>query len=186
MFTSLQITKAISEASDDQELYSPAKSEVSYLLSSCGSWTMGTAVEIAVVEELTRCGIDCEHIGGPGQSDIIAYIGGRRRRLECKASTLGPKSNIYTFVGIDPSQFDTLLLAFIHPTKGLVVKSASSDNVKTWGVNGPGGKERSWNVDQRGNGGYRMTTAANGEMSVKGLNLVEWNPAGLTMVKSAV
>lgn len=186
MFSSLQITKAISEATNGQELYSPAKNEVSYLLSTLGSWTMGTAVEIAVADELYRCGIDCEHIGGPGQDDVVAYIRGRRRILECKSSKLGPKSGVYTFAGIDPSQFDTLLLAFVHPTKGLVIKSASSEAVKSWALNGPGGKERAWKVDHNGNGGYTVTSQSDGVMSVKGLNLIEWNPEGLTMVKSAV
>lgn len=186
MFTTLQITKAISEATNGQELYSLAKNEVSYLLSTLGSWAMGTAVEVAVADELYRCGIDCEHLGGPGQDDVVAYIKGRRRVLECKSSKLGPKSGIYTFKGIDPSKFDTLLLAFVHPTEGLVVKSASSDNVRTWGLNGPAGKERKWKVDHNGNGGYEMTTQQNGVMSVKGLNLIEWNPEGLTMVKSIV
>ena len=184
MFTTLQITKAISEATNGQELYSLAKNEVSYLLSTLGSWTLGTAVEVAVADRLYRCGIDCEHLGGPGQDDVVAYIKGRRRVLECKSSKLGPKSEIYTFTGIDPSQFDTLLLAFGHPTEGLVIKSASSADVKAWGLNGPKGKERKWQVDHNGNGGYEMSTQAHGVMSVKGLNLIEWNPEGLTMVKS--
>jgi len=184
MFTTLQITKAISKATNGQELYSLEKNEVSYLLSTLGSWTMGTAIEAAVADRLSRCGIDCEHIGGPGQDDVVAYIKGRRRVLESKSSKLGPKSDIYTFAGIDPSKFDTLLLAFVHPTEGLVIKSASSEDVKSWGLNGPGGKERTWKIDHNGNGGYEMKTQSHGVMSVKGINLVEWNPEGLTMVKS--
>ena len=186
MFTVLQITKAISEATDGQELYSPSKSEQSYLLSTCGSYKLGTSVEKAVSDELVRCGIDCEHIGGPGQPDIVAYINGKRRVLECKASRLGPKTNIYTFKGIDPDSFDTLLLAFVHPTEGLVTKSVSSENVKKWALNGPGGKPRTWKVDHNGNGGYDATTPSDGTMSITGLDLIEWNPQGLTMVKSIV
>jgi len=132
MFTLTDFETAREELNSTREgqVYSPEKNAVSYELSQIQSpHDRGTMVEIMVANRLKLSGVDCKQVGGRGQVDIEIYVNGRIVRGEVKSASLGPKSRRYEFTGIDPEKLDILFLVFVHPTRGLVVRTVSKNHV---------------------------------------------------------
>jgi hypothetical protein len=139
MFTMLDLANAknaIASKRGDNQVYTPQKSELSFDLAQMSPTDRGTSVELMIVDHMKRFGIDSAHMGGCAHThDISLYVGGRIVRGEVKSSLLGPTSGKYYFCGVKPELFDILFFAFVHPTNGVVVKTASSRDVKRWASN---------------------------------------------------
>ena len=114
-------------------VYSPQTSELSFNLSGMSPTDRGTCVERMIVDRMLSHGIEATHIGGSGSDcDITLYIGGKIVRGEVKSSMLGPQSKKYYFQGVKPECFDIVFFAFVHPSEGLIVKTASVKDIQLW------------------------------------------------------
>lgn len=175
MFTLAQVQSAIDATATDS-VYSMSNNAASYLLSTIQSpYARGSAVERLVCDTLTACGIDAEHVGGKGQSDIVAFVGGRRVTIEVKSATLIASNRRYTFHGIDPDQFDILALVFIHPTMGPIVRTVSKlEFHKWWRIGGKGDCQAEWSTQKDG-----YSIGFNEDMENWKINTIEWNPESL-------
>lgn len=135
MFTLAQFEKAKSVilAARGEEVYSPEKSTISFELSRLSSTDRGTAIEMMLVDTLENHGIQSEHRGGCGSDyDLSIFTGGKIVRGEVKSSLCGPKSGKYLFHGIKSGKFDMLFLVFVHPTKGIIIKSCGKKDFAIW------------------------------------------------------
>ena len=134
MFTLTDLAEIKTEIlGERQELYSVEKNPVSFGLSLLNNLDRGTACEKYLCRTMNAHGIEATHKGGSGNSnDISLYVGGRIVRAEVKSSLLGPTSGQYYFQGVKPELFDILFFAFVHPTKGVVVKTAGVKSIELW------------------------------------------------------
>lgn len=140
--------------------YSITKNAFSYEVSQLQDGNdRGEFAEKMVANRLRLSGVDAQHVGGKGQPDIRIVVDGNINRGEVKSSLLGRTSNKYEFVGIDPEELDNLFLAFIHPVRGLVVKTVAKPHLMQWiQIGGKGGKPATW-CDEKD--GYVLRTDAN-------------------------
>lgn len=136
MFTMLDLANAksaIARKRGDNQLYTPQKSELSFDLSQMSPLDRGTSCELMIVDRMNRFGIDATHEGGSNSSnDISIFVGGKIVRGEVKSSLLGPTSGKYYFQAVKPEEFDVIFFAFVHPTEGVVVKSAAKRDIARW------------------------------------------------------
>ena len=117
----------------DNQVYTPQKSELSFELAQLSPTDRGTSVEIMIADYMRRFGVDSTHMGGCAHThDISLYVGGKIVRGEVKSSLLGPTSGKYYFCGVKPELFDIVFFAFVHPTEGVVVKTASRRDIQRW------------------------------------------------------
>lgn len=176
MFTMLQLSQAKSEIAakrGDNQLYTPQKSELSFELSGMASVDRGTSIEMMIVDTMRSFGIDADHMGGSANShDISLYVGGKIVRAEVKSSLLGPTSGKYYFQAIKPEMFDMIFFAFVHPTEGVVVKTASGRDIRQWVREyDPTEKEKGFDIYFRG------------DMTNSKIPTIEWDPSAEGVVK---
>lgn len=170
MFTMLDLANAkntIASKRGDNRVYTPQKSELSFELAQLSPTDRGTSVELMIVDCMNRFGIDAAHMGGSGHScDISLYVGGKIVRGEVKSSLLGPTSGKYYFHALKPELFDILFFAFVHPTDGVVVKTASVKSVERWvSEYSPKRKKDGFDIYFRGN------------MMNDKIPTIEWDPS---------
>lgn len=136
MFTMLDLATAkniIATKRGDNQVYTPQKSELSFDLYGMSPLDRGTCIELMIVFQMSRFGIDATHMGGSNsENDLAIYAGGKIIRGECKSSLLGPTSGKYYFQGVKPESFDVLFFAFVHPTEGVVIKTAGKKDILKW------------------------------------------------------
>ena len=175
MFTLTDFEKARIAVNDSRngKVYTPQKNQLSFELAHIQSpHDRGTIVEIMVASRLQLSGVDCKQVGGKGQPDIEVYANGRLIRAEVKSSTLGPKSRRYEFTGVDPETLDILFLAFIHPERGLVVRTVSKPHLMRWvQTGGKGGQPAVWSTAKDG---YTIGFDEN-MINPAGIITTEWN-----------
>lgn len=176
MFTMLQLSQAKSEIAakrGDNQLYTPQKSEMSFELSGMSATDRGTSIEMMIVDTMRSFGIDADHMGGAGHShDISLYVGGKIVRAEVKSSLLGPTSGKYYFQAVKPEMFDMIFFAFVHPTEGVVVKTASGRDIRQWVREyDPTEKEKGFDIYFRG------------DMTNSKIPTIEWDPSEEGVVK---
>ena len=168
MFSMLQLSdakKQLAETVRAESRYSPLKNEMSYDLVQMSTTDRGTLIEMMIVDTMNRNGIDAKWIGGKNSYDIQMFVNGKIVRAEVKSSMQSPKTGTYLFQGIKPDEWDVLFLAFVHPEKGVVVKSVSKSDFNCW----------CWNKSET-KIGYQLQMSA--EMTSRNVPTVEWNPEG--------
>ena len=176
MFTMLQLSQAKSEIAakrGDNQLYTPQKSEMSFELSGMSATDRGTSIEMMIVDTMRSLGIDADNMGGAGHShDISLYVGGKIVRAEVKSSLLVPTSGKYYFQAVKPEMFDMIFFAFVHPTEGVVVKTASGRDIRQWVREyDPTEKEKGFDIYFRG------------DMTNSKIPTIEWDPSEEGVVK---
>ena len=174
MFTTQNLADALESLNENRKaVYSPQKSELSFMLSGLSATDRGHAIEKMIVECMNAHGIDATHMGGSGNScDISLYVGGRLVRAEVKSSLLGPTSGQYYFQGVKPELFDILFFAFVHPTKGVVVKTAGVKSIELW-IN-----EYNPTNKAKDNEPASYDIYFRGDMTNTKIPTIEWDPAG--------
>lgn len=169
MFSLLDLADAKNTIfSDRGELvYTPNTSEVSFDLSQLQPTDRGRAIEHMISKRMNLQGIDAEHIGGTNSFDIKLYVNGRIVRGEVKSSLLGPQSKKYYFQGVKPNECDVIFFAFVHPTKGIIVKTCGVQAIRQWIAEyNPTEKEHGYDI-------YFNETTENAKLPT-----IEWNPTG--------
>ena len=171
MFTMLDLANAkntIANKRGDNQVYTPQKSELSFDLAQLSPTDRGVSIELMIADRMARFGVEATHMGGAGNShDISLYVGGKIVRGEVKSSLLGPTSGKYYFQGVKPEMFDILFFAFVHPTDGVVVKTASVKSVERWvSEYSPKRKKDGFDIYFRG------------DMMNDKIPTIEWDPSG--------
>lgn len=174
MFTLTDLAEIKTEIfGDRQELYSVEKNAVSFGLSLLSNLDRGTACEKYLCRTMNAHGIDATHMGGSGNSnDISLYVGGRIVRGESKSSLLGPQSGKYYFIGVKPELFDILFFCFVHPSRGVVVKTASAKSIRQWVA------EYNPTNKTKDGGPASYDIYFRGDMTNTKIPTIEWDPAG--------
>lgn len=171
MFTMSDLTVAkcnVLGKRGDDPVYTPQKNDVSFDLSTLPPVDRGMLIERMIVDHMVQFGVDATHVGGSNADcDISLMVGGRMLRGEVKSSLLGPQSGKYYFQGVKPEHFDILFFGFVHPTNGVVVKTASVKDIAVWVKEySPKRKVEGYDIYFRGD----MT---NGKIPT-----IEWDPSG--------
>lgn len=164
MLSLQEITPIISDVMSG-EIYTPNSHPVSYALTRLESNAQGTACERTLFKLMQLHGIDCELRGGAG-NDCDLLVNGIES--EVKSSRLGKNTELYTFSKIKPELFKILFFVFIHPDRGLVIKTVKkSDLMLCLASKKP----------RKDGRGYTLTVAS--DMTRHDLPMTEWNPTGL-------
>jgi len=170
MFTTLDFAAAKNRITQKRgnQVYTPQMSEVSFGLSELTPTDRGTCVELMIVDRMLAHGVETTHVGGSNAGcDLTLYVGGKIVRGEVKSSVLGPKSGKYYFQGVKPECFDILFFAFVHPSMGLVVKTAGVKSILNWiREYSPVRKDEGYDIYFRG------------DMSNDKIPTIEWDPSG--------
>ena len=164
MITLETITPIITSLMSD-EIYTPNSHPVSYALTRLESNAQGTACERAIGKMMQAHGVDCEILGGAG-NDCDLVVNGIR--AEVKSSRIGKKTDLYTFSKIKPDLFQILFFVFIHPSRGLVIKTVKKSDLMIFLANKKPRKDGK---------GYTVTVGS--DMERDDLPMTEWNPSGL-------
>ena len=164
MFSIAEINEA-KKGLNQPEVYTVEKSIESYDVAKQSEHDRGFIAERLVYLRMKAYGLDAKHTGPTKSHDIELYVDGAVVRGETKSSLLGPNTNAYSFKSIKPEcNAKIIYFVFVHPTKGLIVKTASMADVVSW-------------IELRGikrqeNGGY--TVGFNSSMTHKYIPTVEW------------
>ena len=137
MFSTLDLASAKNEyykRIEGDSHYAPNKSEVSYELSAMCSKDRGEIIEIMIADYLNENGVESE-IHPHLDYDIDTYEQGHHIKVEVKSSMKAKNKNTYQFQGIKPEKFDLLILAFVDPDHGLIVKTVSKREVNQFTQN---------------------------------------------------
>ena len=135
MFTTDNILESLAAITQSrgEAVYTPQKNESSYILSLQTCPDRGGAIEDLIAKRLQKVGVQTTHLGGSHNSfDLAIVVNGSPIRAECKSSLANPSTGRYKFHRIKPGLFDILFFAFVHPTRGVVVKTASVKDIKKW------------------------------------------------------
>src|SRR6056300_866658 len=132
MFNAQQIADAIAtiDAKGGPTLYTPQKNHEAYMLYHYPK--SGVACENLVFQTMLQHGLQADWVGDDDSHDISLYVGGRLVRVEVKSSVMHGTPARFKFHGIKPEKFDLLVLVFIHPTEGTVVKTCRKSDVENW------------------------------------------------------
>ena len=147
-------------------LYTPQKNQLSFELYHYPD--SGVAIEHMVCERLQSAGLQASRVGDADSHDISLYVGGRLVRVEVKSSVMASaKPNRFKFHGVKPEKFDLLVLVFIHPTEGVVVKTCRKSDIENWIVSSGARVQRD---------GYNINFHSS--MTHKDIPTTEWHPEG--------
>ena len=163
MFSLAEINEA-KKGLDQKIVYSIEKSVESYDVAQQTEHDRGYIAERLVYLRMIAYGLDATHTGATKSHDIELYVDGAIVRGESKSSLLGPNSNIYSFKSIKPEFCDIIYFVFVHPTRGLVVKTARKEDVVNW--------IETRGISRQKCGGY--TISFNSSMNHKYIPTVEW------------
>ena len=173
MFTilDLQIAKNTLAKSRKACRYSPENNEVSYELYTLNCHDQGVACELMVIDNMELHGVDVEHMGGSNnRHDISLYVAGQHKKAEVKSAVLGVKNNKFYFKGIKKDAFNILFLCFIHPEKGVIVKTVSHDAVME------ACKDKTYKMDRKTGKVHGYDIYFNESMVRKDMTTIYWNP----------
>ena len=134
-FSDAEILEAISTVTQKrgESVYTPQKNYQSYMLSLQTCPARGESIEIIIAKRLQMLGVQATHLGGSQNSiDLSVSVNGSPVRGECKSSLSAPGTGRYKFHRVKPELFDILFFAFVHPTRGVVVKTASVRDINRW------------------------------------------------------
>ena len=173
MFTTLDLQMAKNKLAQSRNgcRYSLQNNELSYELYTMSSHDQGVACELMVIDHMKKFGVDgeIEHTGGHRSHDISLYVGGCHKKAEVKSAVFGITNKQFYFRGIKKDRFDILFLCFIHPERGVIVKTVSHDDIME------ACKNKKYKVDKTGREhGYDIYF--NESMTRKDMLTVEWNP----------
>lgn len=135
MFTTADILESLATVTQSrgEAVYTPQKNESSYMLSLQTCPDRGGAIEDLIAKRLQKVGVQTTHLGGSQNSfDLAIVVDGSPIRVECKSSLSAPSTGRYKFHRVKPELFDILFFAFVHPTRGVVVKTANVRDIKRW------------------------------------------------------
>jgi hypothetical protein len=137
MFSTLDLASAKNEYYNrigGDSHYAPNKSEVSFELSAMTCKDRGEIIEIMIADYLNENGVESE-IHPHLDYDIDLYIQGQHIKVEVKSSMKSKSEGKYQFQCIKPEKFDLLVLAFVDPDHGVVVKTVSKREINQFTEN---------------------------------------------------
>jgi len=142
MFTMKHLERVIPELKGytKERVYSFAKNRLSYKLSLMSSKHRGTCIESMIRDEYIIRGHRVEYFSGNCCFDM--RVDGRR--IEVKSSLAQPYYSVrtgkiscrYNFQNIKTECFDCLILVFVHPEQGLILRKLGKKSVDTYISNG--------------------------------------------------
>ena len=167
MFNTQQIADAIAtiDAKSGPTLYTPQNNHEAYMLYHYPK--SGVACENLVFQTMLKHGLQADWVGDDDSHDISLYVGGRLVRVEVKSSVMHGTPARFKFHGVKPEKFDLLVLVFIHPTEGTVVKTCRKSDVENW-IQSSGAKVQ--------RDGYNINFHKS--MTHKDIPTTEWHPEG--------